>query len=126
MANIDDLADLITQELESYSADVDEVMQSEIEKLGKEVVLELKANSIIPQRTEGEKTYKKQFYLKKVSQGQGFKRVLVANKKYQLTHLLEYGHVTRNGGRARAFPHWQTAQQTVDTIPERIRKALEK
>lgn len=126
LSDIGDLAEVIRQELEDYSAKADEIMQEEIQKLGEDIVVELKGNAIIPQRTPGEKTYKKKFYIKKIGRGLGWSRIVVANKKYELTHLLEYGHVTRNGGRTRAFPHWKQAQQTVETLPERVRKALEK
>ena len=61
MADVSELADLITQELKNYSKEIDETMQTEFKKMGNEVVTDLKNNSIIPQRTQGEKAYKKQF-----------------------------------------------------------------
>lgn len=32
---------------------------------------------------------------------------------YRLPHLLERPHATRNGGRTRAFPHWETGENGV-------------
>lgn len=119
--SIDGLADAIAEELESYSEEVDQAMQKEIDTLSKEIVNDLKNNPVIPEDT-GE--YKKDFYTKKAAQGMGFKRNIIANKKHQLTHLLENGHLTSTGGRTRAFPHWEDAQKMADTLPERLAKKL--
>ena len=119
--DIDGLAAAIAEELEGYSQEVDDIMQDEIDTLSKEVRNNLKNNPIIPEKT-GE--YKKSFYIKKVAQGKGYKRLRVANKKHQLTHLLDEGHLTSNGKRTKAFPHWKEAQQLADTLPERMKKRL--
>ena len=121
IVNVDDLADIIAEELESYTEEVDSIMQDEIDDLSKEVVKNLRNNSVIPEDT-GE--YRKSFYIKKEAQGKGYKRNRIANKKHQLTHLLEDGHLTSNGKRTRAFPHWKEAQELADTLPERLEKKL--
>jgi hypothetical protein len=36
------------------------------------------------------------------------------NQKYRLTHLLEKGHKTRNGGNTKAFPHWKPTEKYVE------------
>ena len=126
MANsieIDDLAATIMQELQEYSEEVDEVMQDEIVKKAKKVTKDLKNNSNIPVKSGD---YKKSFYFKKLAQGRGFVRCVVANRKYQLTHLLEHGHATKNGGRVKAYPHWEQAQKEVDTLDEDIARRLGK
>jgi len=38
--------------------------------------------------------------------------------KYRLTHLLEKGHATRNGGRTRKFPHFMKGQEFLDSNGE--------
>lgn len=123
MANVNDLADLISEELGKYSEDVDIKMQDEIDKLSKEIVKDLKNDPIIPERTG---KYKKSFAVKKIAQGKGYKRVVVHSKAphYRLTHLLEKGHVTRTGGKTQAYPHWAHAQEKADTLPDRLKEAL--
>lgn len=123
MASVDDLTRLIVSELEEYTKDIDESMQKEIDDLAKEVKKDLESNSNVPELTGD---YKRGFYIKKNAQGMGYKRVTVANKKYQLTHLLEYGHVLVNGGRARAFEHWKSAQEIADTLPERMEEVIKR
>lgn len=119
--NTDDLASAIVGELEKYSDEVDEIMQDEIDKLSNEIKLDLSNDKNIPKRTG---KYAKSFYVKKIAKGNGYKRNVVANKKYQLTHLLEYPHATRNGGSTRAFPHWKYAQKKAETLPNRIERRL--
>ena len=117
------LSEQIADALREYSAEVDAALQEESEKMAKEVVADLKSDPVIPVKT-GE--YKSGFYVKRVARGTGFIRLIVANKKYQLTHLLERGHVVRGGtGRSRAFPHWDRAQKKVDLLNERIKGALQ-
>jgi len=48
----------------------------------------------------------------------------VANKVYRVGHLLENGHLTRNGGRTKAYPHWKHAQDIANTLPDKIREVL--
>ncbi|MEG2429514.1 MAG: HK97 gp10 family phage protein [Oscillospiraceae bacterium] len=112
---IGEFANEIVKQLKNYSAEVDEIMQEEIIDVAKETVKNLKKNTIVPQKTG---KYKKSFYYKKIASGKGYRRMSVGNRVYQLTHLLEFGHVTRNGKRTKAFPHWLLAQENSKKLLE--------
>lgn len=55
------------------------------------------------------------------------KSVVYADKPhYRLTHLLEHGHAKLNGGRTRAFSHWEPAEQkAIDDFVSELREAIE-
>ena len=120
MSSIDSFADDIYNALQSYSTQVDNVLQEELIKLADDTKNELRTDPSIPKRTG---KYKKSFYVNRTACGRGYIRLIVANRRYQLTHLLENGHALKSGGRTRAFPHWRTAQEKIDSkVPVIISK----
>lgn len=130
MANvqIDQLANLIAHSLEEYSEDVQDIMEKEINAVTTEALQAIR-NSPAIQHMDN-KGYRKGFYVKNIYKGRGeYKgqyRLVIANKKYRLGHLLEHGHAKLDGGRTKEFPHWANGQRIADTLPDRIEEALKK
>lgn len=97
--------------LEDYNVEVVRVTNESIKEAAKEAAKTLKNGGPYKNRTgayakdwtAGRRRNKKREKKKSVVQIQGY---TVYNKDhFQLTHLLEYGHQSRNGGRAKAFSH---------------------
>ena len=123
MANIEinELANYLSKEFSNYADEVNAIIDDECKKTANEVKNELANNPNIPQSTSAQKHYKKSFAVKKGKDGE----YTIYNKKYQLTHLLEYGHDTVNGKRTRAFPHWKQADEKVKNIIGTLKQRLE-
>lgn len=100
MANIkiNDLSKEIAKALQIYTNEVTEGMEQAKEEVANDAIQELKANS--PRSPKRAKKYANGWRKKKVG-----KALVIYNRKYQLTHLLEKGHAKVNGGRVRAIPH---------------------
>jgi len=104
---IDSLAKEIAKALESYADDISEVVEEVSNEVGKEAVDEIKQTS--PKKHGN---YAKGWKLKKDKSGKGKYCIKIHNKtNYQLTHLLEFGHATRNGKRTKAIPHIRPIEQ---------------
>lgn len=122
--NVDELSKAVASALQNYSVEVEETVKEAIDNKTNEVIKNLKNNPIIPKRSGA---YKKGFRKRTVIEKKGYKQNRISNKKYQLTHLLERPHLTRNGTkRTRGFPHWAPAQEEVNRFEEEIVKELQK
>lgn len=96
-----DLASQIAKALAEYSTEVEEEVDKIAEETAEEAVQELKATS--PKRFgKYAKTWKK----KKMGKG----NFVVHNTNYRLPHLLEFGHLKRNGGRVSGIVHIKPAE----------------
>ncbi len=110
--------------LDDYSKDVKEATNDAIEKTSKESVRKLKDTS--PKKS-GE--YAKGWKLKKERGRDGIATVTVHNKIYQLTHLLENGHVIRNAkgtyGRTSGIKHIAPVEEWAESeLQQEIERKL--
>ena len=118
----DDLAATVEKTLSDYVEDVNDVVKQEIKDAGKEAVKELKEKS--PKRRGKYAKSWRSTVQKETAVGA---EVVVHNKIYGLTHLLEKGHAKRGGGRVAAIPHIAPAEADgVKELEDEITDALEK
>ena len=109
--NIDQLANEILKDLEMFQNATIEVVKDAIDRSAKMTVQDL--NETSPKRTG---TYAKSWDTKRDSKLTGkyrYSRVVYSKvPEYRLTHLLEFGHAKKNGGRTKAQEHISPAEET--------------
>lgn len=117
VTNIDEIAKEIQREMEKYSRLVSEEFEEAKKDTSDALVSELKRES--PERRP---KYKKGWSKKKTKKG-----YIIHNKtNYQLTHLLEYGHARKGGGReVPAQVHIRPAEEkAIATFLDKTEKAI--
>ena len=123
MANIkiDNLADEVMKGLEEYAEVATSDLKASVRKAGSNVRKDIQANA--PKKTGA---YSKSWSVKTTKETSNTLELTVYSpKKYQLAHLLEYGHAKRGGGRTKAQPHIAPAEEAAISQLERdIKRSL--
>lgn len=101
-------ADEIAQALQEYTTEVEEGLEEAKEKAAKNGVKVLKATSPVGKTGKYGKGWR--------ATKEGKSWVIHNATRYQIAHLLEKGHVLRNGGRSRSFVHIAPVEES--TIKE--------
>lgn len=121
--SVDNFADAIMKELEKYSTEAIRDTKQAVEETAQECLEEISQNA------PGDGKYKKSWKKKQARLTATESEITVYSTKYQLTHLLEYGHEkwlwgNYTGDRVRAFPHIRPAEEKAkQKLVERIKKA---
>jgi hypothetical protein len=114
--NIDGIAKEIAKQVKYYAKDV----QEKVEVAKKETADQIKndAQQDSPKRRP---KYIKGWKVKKQKDS-----YIVHNTEYQLTHLLENGHMLRNGKRFNGIPHIRPAEEKgIKEFLKKIERAIE-
>lgn len=118
------LTDEIQKILDEYGDEASAALAEAISETAKEAQTQLR------QKNQGRKLWKKypKGWSVQIKAGRLDVEGIVYNKDhYRLTHLLEFGHATRNGGRTKAFPHIEEVNAFAQKdVLERLREKLQK
>ncbi|PKZ59257.1 MULTISPECIES: HK97 gp10 family phage protein [Gardnerella] len=120
--SIGSLSAEVIRELKTYAKVTTGKVKEAVKNAGKTAKEEI--NMTAPKRTGA---YAKSWAVKTVKETENALTLVVHSKnKYQLTHLLEYGHAKRGGGRVEARAHIKLAEEkAVKSFEEKIREAIE-
>ncbi len=118
---VDDLQNTIMDYLEDYVEDIEEDVVEITDNVTKEAIKELKRDSPKQKGISRNKPYWKGWTRQtgKAALKNHRYTIKIHNRtNYQLTHILEFGHATRNGGRTKAIPHIRPVEQKYTELYE--------
>jgi hypothetical protein len=120
--SIDNMDDVIMKELEKYANLATDDMKDAVKDTAKSIKSDIEGSApVLTGR------YKKSWKIKKIRENANSLDVLVhSSNRYQLTHLLEFGHAKRGGGRVAGKPHIAPAaekgeQDLIKAIEEKLK-----
>ena len=118
---VEQLAATVMKELEDYADLANADMKAAVRKAGNTVRNEIKSGA--PSRTG---KYAASWTVKTEREtSQALELVVHSRNRYQLAHLLEFGHAKRGGGRVAARPHIAAAEQKgIEELEQAIERSL--
>lgn len=119
--SIDSMTTEIMKGLQDYADLATTDLKSSVRKAGAAVRKEIQATA--PKDTGA---YVKSWSVKNTKETANMLQVTVYSRnRYQLAHLLEFGHAKRGGGRTSAQPHIAPAEEkAISVLEQEIDKAL--
>ena len=120
--SVSGLADAVMEGLTEYAELATEDMKAAVKKAGQTVRKEIQAGA--PVKTGA---YRKSWAVKTTREMSSFMEATVHSRnRYQLAHLLEFGHAKRGGGRVPGRPHIAPSEEKgIRQLEDEIKKALE-
>ncbi|MCR4794257.1 MAG: HK97 gp10 family phage protein [Ruminococcus sp.] len=127
----DELVEALAEATRTMTEEVVEEVENGLERIAKETVEEIKRLS--PVYKGNSKKLKKGDYRKKwkfmIDKERGVTKVTIYNQKGALTHLLEHGHLVKNGtgrvlGNADPIPHIEIAEKHAEEKIDRLMEGL--
>lgn len=119
--SIDGMADAIMKGLEDYADLATEDMKKAVKKAGTTVRKEIQSSA--PKKSGA---YSKSWSVKNTKETSNALEVTVYSRnRYQLAHLLEFGHAKRGGGRASGKAHIAPAEEVgIKQLESEIERSL--
>ena len=119
---IDQLVAAVMEGLTEYADLAADELKKVVKKAGNSVKKDIQEGA--PKDTGA---YAKSWSVKNVKETSNTIELVVHSRnRYQLSHLLEFGHAKRGGGRVPAKPHIAAAEQAgIEQLEKEIQKALE-
>lgn len=112
---VNEMAHVIMEGLQEYADLATEDMKAAVKKAGNKAKSDVQAGAPVDTGR-----YKKSWTVKTTKENANAMEVTVHSKnRYQLAHLLEFGHAKRGGGRTRVFPHIAPAEAAAAELLER-------
>ena len=119
--SIDQMASVIMDGLKEYADLATDDLKAAVKKTGNEVRKQIQSTA---PKASGK--YSKSWSVKTTKESSnGIEVTVYSRNRYQLAHLLEFGHVKRGGGRVAARPHIAAAKQAgIESFEQAIERSL--
>ena len=119
--SIDQMASVIMDGLKEYADLATDDLKAAVKKTGNEVRKQIQSTA---PKASGK--YSKSWSVKTTKESSnGMEVTVYSRNRYQLAHLLEFGHAKRGGGRVAARPHIAAAEQAgIASFEQAIERSL--
>ena len=119
--SIDQMASVIMDGLKEYADLATDDLKAAVKKTGNEVRKQIQSTA---PKASGK--YSKSWSVKTTKESSnGMEVTVYSRNRYQLAHLLEFGHAKHGGGRVAARPHIAAAEQAgIESFEQAIERSL--
>ncbi|MFM1524763.1 MULTISPECIES: HK97 gp10 family phage protein [Helcococcus] len=118
---IDSLTDAVMKELNYFKKVTTKDLKEEVKNTANNIKKDISKNAPVKSGK-----YKKSWATKTIKEtDNSLEMVVHSRNKYQLAHLLEFGHALRNGGRTSPKPHIKQAEEKgIKEFEENIQRII--